>query len=146
EQGNGWRKGPAMGIGEHCWVERPEADCRAERRLCTIPGSHFPGGQYTSFYVGDGLMAYWGIAPGIARDPGKSRIDVDASRGGFFLRLKATNPDNPVKKIRVIMPGFAETYKTNPWHPAFLKRWQGMAVIRFMDFMATNNSQVSRWS
>lgn len=81
----------------------------------------------------------------MSRDHGKIRIDVDPSRGGFFLRLKATNPVNPVRKIRVIMPGFAETYATNPWHPVFLKRWQGMAAILFMAFMETNNSQVSRW-
>jgi hypothetical protein len=44
------------------------------------------------------------------------------------------------------MPGFAKTYLGNPWHPKFLERWRGVACLRFMDFMRTNNSTVSAWT
>ena len=67
-------------------------------------------------------------------------------KGGFFLKLMQTDPANFVRNIRVIMPGFVETYHENPWHPVFLRRWQGVAALRFMDFMHTNNSKISTWS
>ena len=44
-------------------------------------------------------------------------IKVNPSKGGFHLRLMATNPTNYVRNIRVIMPGFLETCRENPWHP-----------------------------
>lgn len=73
-------------------------------------------------------------------------IDVDSKKGGFYCRVLEVNPKNYIRNIRVIMPGFERTASTQPWHPAFLKRWQGFACIRFMDFMHTNNSKVSQWS
>jgi hypothetical protein len=73
-------------------------------------------------------------------------INVDSSKGAAFLKLMATNPENYVRNIRVIMPGFERTYRNNPFHPVFLKRWQGMACLRFMDWMETNGSKISKWS
>ena len=73
-------------------------------------------------------------------------LDVDPSRGAFFLRLMETNPDDYVRNIRVIMPGFEEAYRENPFHPAFLERWQGIACFRFMDWMRTNGSTIETWA
>ena len=73
-------------------------------------------------------------------------IDVDSSRGALFLRIRQTDAGNYIRNIRVIMPGFEATYQKEPFHPAFLKRWQGMACVRFMDWMETNNSKISRWN
>ena len=44
------------------------------------------------------------------------------------------------------MPGFEDRYRENPWNPAFLNRWAGMACIRFMDWMGTNASKIRTWS
>jgi hypothetical protein len=82
----------------------------------------------------------------VSREPGLIKIEVDASRGGFFLQLTETDPANYVRNIRVIMPGFEKTYQKDPFHPAFLKRWRGMACLRFMDWMHTNGSKVSTWA
>jgi hypothetical protein len=73
-------------------------------------------------------------------------VRVDPAKGTIFFRLTATDPNNHVRNIRVIAPGFAGTYRDNPWHPAFLQRWRGVACLRFMDFMLTNNSTISSWS
>jgi len=43
------------------------------------------------------------------------------------------------------MPGFEDTWQQDPFHPAFLKRWQGMACFRFMDWMHTNGSEIATW-
>ena len=43
------------------------------------------------------------------------------------------------------MPGFESDYATNPWHPQFIMRWSGIACIRLMDFMMTNNSSQMIW-
>ena len=145
-QGAGWGKGPTLSLDEHGWVTRLEPGCYAEALLCTIPGGHYPGGTYTVLYDGEGRLEFAGAAQLVSAGRGRLLIRVTPAKGGFFLRLTATNPRNHVRNIRVLMPGFAGKYRDNPWHPAFLQRWQGMACLRFMDFMLTNNSTVATWS
>jgi hypothetical protein len=145
-QGEGWGKGPALDLDGHGWPKRLAPDCWAETLLCTIQGGHYPSGQYTILYEGDGKLDVSGAVKVVSREPGRMTIDVDSSKGAFFLKLKATNPENYVRNIRVIMPGFEKTYRDNPFHPVFLRRWQGMACLRFMDWMHTNGSKIQHWS
>ncbi|MBE0537556.1 MAG: hypothetical protein IH624_17970 [Phycisphaerae bacterium] len=145
-QGKSWGQGPKLDMDEHGWVKRLDPGCWAETPLCTIDGGHYPGGRYTVLYDGKGKLDFWGAARAVQSEPGRSAIDVDSSKGAIFLRLMETDASDYVRNIRVIMPGFEETYKANPWHPAFLKRWQGMACLRFMDFMHTNGSKISTWA
>jgi hypothetical protein len=145
-KGTGWGKGPPLALDEHGWVTRLEPGCWAETLLCTIPGGHYPAGTYTVLYDGEGKLEFGGAAALASSKRGQALLRVDPARGGFSLRLTATNPRNYVRNIRVLMPGFVKTYRDNPWHPKFLARWQGMACLRFMDFMLTNNSTVSSWS
>jgi hypothetical protein len=145
-KGERWGNGPALALDQHGWVKKLEADCSAESPLCTIHGGHYPSGEYTVLYDGEGRLDVWGAAKAVSRGPGRTTINVDASKGGFFLRLTETSPENYLRNIRVVMPGFEKTYRDSPFHPVFLKRWQGVACLRFMDWMHTNGSKISRWS
>jgi hypothetical protein len=44
------------------------------------------------------------------------------------------------------MPGFEDTYEKQVFHPIFLDRWRGVTVLRFMDWMHTNNSKQQKWA
>ena len=145
KEGTPWGQGPELALDEHGWVKQLGPDCRAETPICTISPGHYPGGRYTVLYDGEGELDFWGAATVVSSQPGRMLIDVDPSKGGFFLRLLATDPGNYVRNIRVIMPGFEETYRENPFHPVFLERWQGVACLRFMDWMKTNGSSIRTW-
>jgi hypothetical protein len=145
-KGAGWGKGPALSLDKHGWVTRLEPDCWAETLLCTNLKGHYPGGVYTVLYDGEGKLDFGGAATPLASQRGRMSIRVTPSKGGIFLRIRATNPANHLRNIRVLMPGFEKTYRENPWHPKFLERWQGIACLRFMDFMMTNSSPISSWS
>lgn len=145
-QGAAWGQGPKLETDELGWVKRLEAGCYAETMLCTIRDGHFPGGVYTVLYEGDGDLDFAKSATVVANKPGEVRIDVDATRGGFSLQIRRTNPSDYVRNIRVIMPGFENTWQQNPFHPTFLRRWQGMACVRFMDWMHTNGSEIKTWA
>ncbi len=60
--------------------------------------------------------------------------------------MTQTDPNNPLSNIRFIMPGFEDTYQTQPFHPMFLARLSGMKALRFMEWERTNNSSVQAWS
>jgi len=63
---------------------------------------------------------------------------------GILLQVMETNPMNPIRNIRVFMPGF-ENRKV-PFHPWFLKNIRSYSIVRYMDFANTNNNPVSRWA
>jgi hypothetical protein len=145
QKGQPWGKGPDLALDKHGWVTKLDKDCSAETLMCTISGGHYPTGEYTVLYEGQGKLTFNNAAV-VSEAAGKIVIKVDPAKGSFFLRLMETSPDNYVRNIRVIMPGFADTYKAEPFHPAFLKRWQGVAALRFMDWMHTNGSKVRTWA
>ena len=144
-KGTSWGKGPNLELDDHGWVTRLETDCWAETPLCTIEGGHYPSGSYTVLYEGRGKLAFTGAAEIAFEAAGRITIDVDSSRGGFFLQIRETDPADYVRNIRVIMPGFEATYKTEPFHPVFLDRWKGVTCFRFMDWMHTNGSKIRTW-
>ncbi len=146
KRGEAWGKGPKLDIDEHGWVRRLEPGCFAETPLCTIDGGHYPSGDWTVLWEGEGKLQ---LSKGkvLSSSPGRMVATIDSQGGGFFLRLLETNPASPVHNIRVIMPGFtADDADRNPWHPRFLDRWRGVACVRFMDFQKTNNSPQRQWS
>lgn len=144
--GAGWGKGPALDLDERGWVRKLEPGCFAETALCTIEAGHVPGGVWTVLWEGEGRVE---LSRGreVSRAPGRLTVSLDATGGGFFLRIRETTPGNPVRDLRVLMPGFSEKdVAANPWNPTFLARWRGVACLRFMDFQETNNSKQRQWS
>jgi len=146
QQGKKWGKGPPLDLDERGWVRRLAPNCWAETLMCTIKGGHYPGGRYTVLYKGCGRIEFGGAASVIERQPGRIVIEVRPEKGAIFLRLKETDPSDYVRDIHVIMPGFEKTWRSNPFHPQFLRRWRGVACFRFMDWMKTNGSKVRSWS
>lgn len=144
--GQGWGKGPDLDLDENGWVKKLAPGTWAETPICSIKDGHYPSGVYSVFYEGKGRITFNGPVTVRENLPGRMKIQVESGKGGFFLGLRETDPNNPVRNIRVIMPGFENTYEKDPWNPDFLKLWQGVACIRFMDFMLTNNSKVEKWS
>ena len=145
-EGAPWGKGPPLEIDELGWVTSLADGCFAESMLCTIGDGHYPGGIYHVFYEGDGELAFGGSAKIVAQQPGRIQIEVNPDRGGFSLQIRRTNPKDHVRNIHVIMPGFEDTWQNDPFHPTFVDRWRGMACVRFMDWMHTNDSEVATWT
>src|SRR5262249_21923574 len=73
-------------------------------------------------------------------------VDVTAKTGSCFCRITRTNEKDPVRNIRLVLPGYRTTYEKEPFHPDFVKRWQGFSVFRFMDWQRTNDSKLVEWS
>lgn len=146
KKGAAWGQGPDLALDELGWVKKLEPGCWAEAMVCTIGGGHYPAGVYTVHYEGEGKLDFGKSAKIKEAAPGRMLIEVDSSKGGFSVQIKETNPQNYIRNIHVIMPGFEKTWEKEPFHPVFLKRWKGFACFRFMDWMHTNGSDISKWS
>lgn len=146
-EGQPWGKGPELERDANGWIKRLEPGCWADTPMCTLEGGRYPGGQYVCLYDGEGKVEFWGaVKREVSRAPGRVVFEADPPRGGFFLRLRQTNPQNPVRKIRVLRPGTEATYRKEPFAADFLQRWRGVNTFRFMDWMLTNGSAVKEWA
>jgi hypothetical protein len=83
-------------------------------------------------------------------------LEVTPTDAGIYLRIDATDPDDPVRDIRVWMPDWQGRRLTgqpwrpgeafSPFHPLFLERLAPFKVIRFMGMQETNTSDIVTWS
>lgn len=140
-----WGTGPTLNLDKHGWIKRLEKGCRATKILSTGEDVSYPKGVYTILYDGEGEILL--TAPvGHIKKHGQGKLTIDVTGHGMLaIDVISTNPDNYMRNIRVMMPGLTGGDMTNPWNPSFLARWSGVACIRLMDMMATNNSGQQSW-
>jgi len=137
----------------------------------------YPAGDYVVLYEGEGTLEYDFDAQRVdaLSQPGRHVVRVATpSDGGILLRLRATNPGNYVRNIRVILPGYLcngdafsycadpractvspggtaacvpleQVYGTQRFHPAFLANLRGFRLVRFMEMLRTNANLLARW-
>jgi hypothetical protein len=132
-------------------------------------------GNYTVLYDGSGTIAYSGAGKKVAAlsSAGRDIVAVtNSDNNPLFLYIKATNPENYLRNIRVYPPGGAcqndlSTYAASEaactsatgkfisfehfpageiWHPAFLSGTKKFRSIRFMDWGRTNATPVVNWT
>jgi hypothetical protein len=141
----GWATGPALDIDENGWVKRIANNCHVTTFLSSDEHGRFYAGDYVVLYEGEGelVVPFHKVK---SSEKGRLVVKVDPKKGTLGVDILKTNPQNYIKNIKVIMPEFEKSYQDNPWHPDFLKRWTGVACIRLMDFMATNNSMQATWA
>ncbi len=145
-----WGHGPALQLDERGWVTSLLPDQYAETILldnALDDSPHFPAGDYTLLYDGRGSISFdLNSAAIVSRAPGRMVVHVAESQNGVFLKITATDPQDYIRNIRFIMPGFEATAQSHPFNPEFLRRLSGFRVLRFMEWMLTNNSTVRNWS
>ena len=145
--GKGYAQGGPLDLTETGWV-RSLADGGqfADSIIFSRPALGYPAGVYTCLYDGQGRIQFGYRMKVVEEKPGRIRVQVNADQDLLTLRITETNPADPVRNIRFILPGFEDTYQDKPFHPEFLKRWEKFKVLRFMDLQCTNNSEQVNWS
>jgi hypothetical protein len=106
----------------------------------------YPSGYYRLIASGTGQIRLKFAASGTFSCPVDTLIWVDSSIRGIALDIDTSDVSDPIRDIHFIMPGFENTYSTNPYHPDLLNFIADFQVLRFMDWMKTNNSQNTNWS
>ncbi|MFN7023921.1 MAG: hypothetical protein ACK4QP_05260 [Pseudorhizobium sp.] len=93
-------------------------------------------------YDGRGKLTYVGGGELVERLPGRDRLRNLARDDALTLRMIETDGADPIRNIRLAEqdPPISAEFRS-----AFLDRLEGMHVLRFMDWMGTNNSAVRQW-
>lgn len=146
--GANWGEGGDLLLTPEGWVAELEKDQYAETLMFSSDPSYNAGldGEYTLLYEGEGEITFRGNnVQIITAQDGRITLDVKPSLGAVFLQVIKTNPNNPIRNIRFLMPNTESTYQTQPFNPVFLERIAPFGVLRFMDWMYTNNSIQQDW-
>ncbi len=106
-----------------------------------------PEGDYTLFSEGTGrirIQQSGGSGWQFLDSPG-SLVFPKETDGHFIIDILESEMGNPVNNVRLVMPGFLDSYEAEPFHPEFLSFLENFECIRFMDWMRTNNSTITGW-
>lgn len=145
------REGAAHGEGGELaltpegWIARLAPGQFADTVIFDNGEGRYPAGQYTLLYDGEGKISFrFDSAKIVSQTQGRMDLAVVPQDAGIWLTITETNPENPLRNLRLLMPGFSEQ-SDSVFHPLFLERLQGFTALRFMDWQRINNSPVRDW-
>ena len=81
--------------------------------------------------------------------PGVAEVQVHLSsqtNNGLTVMIERTNPKDPVRNLRVIMPGYEDQFLGQPFHPTFLEAIKKYKILRFMKWMDGDNAAKGGWA
>lgn len=165
-------------VDEHGWVRRLGPRQIVRTGMLNGGPSHTRPGRYLVLWEGNGELEYFGgiehhLVASESR-PGRHVFDWDPERSDdvhfFGLAITRTDPADPVRNVRVLLPGgscedderqwcdlegpcasgarcvpFEESHLERPFNPDFLSELDVYGFVRFMNWQATNDSPVSTW-
>lgn len=128
---NGWIRSlePGVIVGAPMMIAQPDS-------------WDWPRGNYTLLYEGEGQIDLNNTRI-VSREPGRIVAEVT---GPVQLILRSTNPQNYVRNIRFMMPGYENNQAI--FHPLFLERLKHYKTLRFVHWMksAHNPPERLRWN
>lgn len=102
-------------------------------------------GRYILRYSGKGDLQLGGRAEGVSAKPGLMSFDYTPGPGSVVLTLSALDAADPIRDISVVREDHLAAHDVGAlFNPDWLRRIRGAKGLRFMDWMATNNSKLAR--
>lgn len=152
------------------WVKNLNGGQAGTYFLRWMPVEALPKGEYTVTYEGEGIIIYAESAQLLRREQGRDIITLQAKPRGEYdasLVIKRSNPDNPIRNIRVLLPGgvcgnnvfqrvdnaqacsgnyrrFAD-HKDIIFNPDYLAFMRPFKTIRFMNMSGITRNPISSW-
>ncbi len=154
--------------------ERDDPDFHYVHTIIYQDNTHYPVGEYTILYDGEGELSYNGVTYLDDKSaPGRHIVQLDAG-AHFHLQIRKTDPNNTgnyLRNIRILVPGgicgtrptayaatadecetpssfarFEQIYHNQSFHPLFLQDLSQYRALRFMGMLATIASEQRVWS
>lgn len=106
-------------------------------------------GRYHLSFDGTGIVEISGRASNVRYGKGEVTFDYTPGPGVVEIRLQRSDParnGDYIRNIRVVKAAHIDRLRVGEiFNPDWLERIDGFEVLRFMDWMATNNATLSQW-
>lgn len=138
--GTTWDDAKPLVVDARGWVKQLGPEQKARALVFWGDGLQFPKGSYAVSWTGTGTLDFWPQGGTVSSTgKGEHALDADPAKGGLAVTITKTDPADPIRDIRVLLPGADPTKRFNS---AFLDRLKGYGTLRFMDWMETNRSTI----
>jgi hypothetical protein len=113
----------------------------------------YPVGTYSLIFDGNGTVVVsqgGGLSTTVSQSGGTGSphpVNIINGTMGIYIGITASDSVDNVRNIRLIMPGYVNTYQAQPFYTPFLQGLQPLTgPLRFMDTMKTNGQALTDWS
>ncbi len=109
--------------------------------------SRYPAGRYTVLWDGEGTISFPHSRVNIVERTANRIVLVPTdTTSQMWIGIDATNPANPIRNVRFLLPGTEATAAAQRFNPDYLQKLAPFSMLRFMDWGATNGSSVVEWA
>lgn len=140
-----------LNLDEHGWVKSlptPEDNLQYTSVGTLLPNSN-RGDRFVVLYEGEGTIQYRAGARKIETESRLGRdVFLATPNQSLQLRIVQTDPagtGNYLRNIRVVPEQYVNNYESLLFNPDFVNKIKPYKVLRFMDWMETNNSKQRQW-
>jgi hypothetical protein len=116
---------------EHGWPLPAEGKTVVTRLFLRMDG-HYPAGEYVCTWKGKGQVDVRKAGRVTKKEPNRLLVDVVPSRGELHVSIQDSDPTDPVRDVRLWMPGFEDA--ESPFHPMWVERLRPFAALRFSNW------------
>jgi len=113
-------------------------------------GPRYRAGKYIVLYDGQGTLVYTDDAKLVSSRPGRDVIKVTHPTDGIGVNITATDPHHTgdyIRNIRVVYAPYERRLDRGQiFRPGFVASLRHFRVLRFMDWLSTNNSVLKNWA
>ncbi|WP_290428444.1 calcium-binding protein [Thermocoleostomius sinensis] len=151
-----WDTRESLNLDSNGWVQSipSAASSQSYRSVGTLLNQHtnYRPGRYVVFYEGTGTINYGLDAEKVAADstPGRDVIQVTTPRAGMHFSIQSTDPQRTgdyIRNLQVYHESDLPLVELGvQFNPDFLQKIKEFGTLRFMDWMATNDSDQKHWS
>ncbi len=129
------------------WIRSVTPGSYAETWMYTYGGN--PAGRYHVEWQGTATIELTGNGVQVVeRSANGMQVNVPAN-AALRLRVTSTNPSDPLRDLHVVLPGFASTFRSEPFHPLFLERVRRFGLLRYLNWQKINaagGQYISTWA
>ncbi len=103
-------------------------------------------GRYLLRYQGQGVIEVTGRATNVRYGTNEVRFDYAPGPGSVDIRIQRMHRSDPPREITVVREDRAANFDAGArFNPDWTQHLAGMTVLRFMDWMGTNDSPIASW-
>jgi hypothetical protein len=121
--------------------------------LVELPKDMYPNGKFTLLFEGKGAIRLgWDAGThSVEGKGGTTKFEFDGKIAGneskgILVDIPRSEKGDHIRNIRLIMPGFLDTYEKQPFHPLFLEMVKPFCSLRFMDWGGAMDGKKVKWS
>ncbi len=173
EEARPWLTKGDVRYDKNGWPTRLNGGQAGSRFINHLPVGTIPDGNYTVLYEGEGKLRYANDAKLVSASPNRDIISIKAGADKELqatLFIMETNERNPIKNIRILMPGgicsnnplkrvfsktscrgsqflsFEKHYSRIIFNPDYLSYMKDFKVIRFMNMSGITRNPITSWN